>query len=185
MKKNKIGVLALQGAFIEHINILDKLKVSNIEVRTKKDLDQVKGLIIPGGESTTNGYLLKKTGLDKEIKKRVNKNLAIWGICTGLILLAKEVENQYSLGLLDIKVKRNAYGRQINSFETKLESKKFKNLHGIFIRAPKILKVGPNIEILAKHQKDPVLIKQNHILGSTFHPELTEDYRIHRYFIYI
>ncbi|MFH1536565.1 MAG: pyridoxal 5'-phosphate synthase glutaminase subunit PdxT [Patescibacteria group bacterium] len=185
-----IGVLALQGAFIEHIKILDKLKVKNLEVRTKNDLDKINGLIIPGGESSTNGYLLKQTGLDKEIKKRANKDLAIWGVCTGLILLAKEVDNEFSLKLMDIKVKRNIYGSNINSFEDKITSTKFKDFHGIFIRAPRILKTSPEVEILARYlpagkagKKDPVMVKQGMLLGCSFHPELTTDTRIHKYFI--
>ena len=144
---------------------------------------KVNSLIIPGGESSTNGYLLKQTGLDKEIIKRANSDLAIWGICTGLILLAKEVDNEFSLKLLDIKVKRNVYGSNINSFEDKISSTKFKNFHGIFIRAPKILKTGKEVEILAKYKKDPAIVRQGMILGSSFHPELTEDTRIHKYFI--
>ncbi|MFH1781555.1 MAG: pyridoxal 5'-phosphate synthase glutaminase subunit PdxT, partial [Patescibacteria group bacterium] len=130
-----IGVLALQGAFIEHVNIYKRLGVPVIEVRNKKDLDQVQGLIMPGGESTSNKLLLKKTGLDLEIIKRAKKDLAIWGVCAGIILLA-------DLGLLDVEVERNAYGRQLDSFESPLSSEKFPKLEGVFIRAPKITKVG-------------------------------------------
>ena len=177
-----IGVLALQGAFIEHIKILNKLNIPHKEIRTVKDLNNIKGLIIPGGESTTQGKLLIKSGLDKAIKKRGNKDLAVWGVCAGLILIAKEVDSEYSLKLLDVTVKRNAYGRQLDSFEANLNSNKFKNLEGIFIRAPKIIKTGKDINILASYKKNPVLVKQDKLLGSTFHPELTNDLRLHEYF---
>ena len=177
-----IGVLALQGAFIEHINILKKLDIPHKEVRTKKDLKNVKGLIIPGGESTAIGKLLDWQDIATEIKKRAGKDLAVWGICAGLILIAKEVDSEYSLKLLDVKVKRNAYGRQLQSFVSPLFSNKFKNLEGVFIRAPKIIKTGEGVEVLAKYKKDPVLVQQGKLLGSTFHPELTDDTRVHEYF---
>ncbi|MBU0731590.1 pyridoxal 5'-phosphate synthase glutaminase subunit PdxT [Patescibacteria group bacterium] len=177
-----IGVLALQGAFAEHVKILDKLGYPHKEVRTKRDLVGVDGLIIPGGESTTIGKLLEWEDLADEIKKRAGKDLAIWGICAGLILIAKEVDSDYSLKLLDVNVKRNAYGRQLHSFTSSLSSKKFNNLEGVFIRAPKIISTGKDVEVLTEYKKEPVLVRQGNILGSTFHPELTEDTRVHEYF---
>lgn len=177
-----IGVLALQGAFIEHVKVLDKLKLKNKQVRTKDGLVGIDGLIIPGGESTAIGKLLEWQGMKSDIRKRAGKDLAVWGICAGLILLAKEVDSVYSMELLDVEVKRNAYGRQLQSFTAPLSSEKFNNLEGVFIRAPKILSSGDNVEVLARYKKEPVLVKQGSILGATFHPELTEDTRIHEYF---
>ncbi len=167
--KLKIGVLALQGAFFEHIQILKKLRVKIYEVRTKNDLKNLDGLIIPGGESTTMNLLIG------EIKTAMKK-LPIFGTCAGAILLAQQ-------GLIDMDVERNAYGSQLDSFE---DNFKFKGIefHGIFIRAPKIKKVGKNVEILARNSKNEiVLVRQNHYLASTFHPELTDDIKIHKYFL--
>jgi len=182
----KIGVLALQGDFREHINMLKKLEVETVEVRTKKDLEEIQGLIIPGGESTTIGKLLIKYSLDKSIIKKYKEGMAIYGTCAGAILLASEIigNEQPKLGLIDISVARNAYGRQIDSFETDLEIDGFnKNFHSIFIRAPIIRKIRNGVKILAKHKKEPVLLRNGRILISTFHPEMTDDTRIHEYFI--
>lgn len=167
--KLKIGVLALQGAFFEHIKILQKLNVETIEVRTVEDLIELDGLIIPGGESTTMNLLIG------EIKKQM-KNLPIFGTCAGAILLSQQ-------NLLNIEVERNAYGSQLDSFEDKFEFLGDK-INGIFIRAPKILKVGPKVEILAKNSKgEIVLVKEGNYLAATFHPELSEDTKIHEYFL--
>lgn len=167
--KLNIGVLALQGAFIEHIQILKKLGVNSCEVRTKNELKNLNGLIIPGGESTTMNLLIR------EIKTEMKK-LPIFGTCAGAILLAQQ-------RLIDMEVERNAYGSQLDSFEDDFifEGKEF---HGIFIRAPRIKKVGTNVEILARNSKNEiVLVKENHYLASTFHPELTDDTKIHEYFL--
>ena len=186
MVKN-IGVLALQGDFLEHIKVLKKLNVSTSEVRTKKELDTVDALIIPGGESTTIGKLLKKYKLDKEIKSRFKHGMPIYGTCAGAIIIAKEIldyDKQPKLGLIDITIDRNAYGRQIDSFETKLTIKGLKKeFNAIFIRAPKIERIGKDIEVLAKHNDEPVLIKNSHALISTFHPEMTGDLRVHKLFL--
>ena len=182
-----IGVLALQGDFREHIQILKKLKVNATEVRTKGEFDKLDGLIIPGGESTTITNLLRKYHLDSEIKTHYKNGMAIWGTCAGAIILAKKIDNhekQPTLGLIDITINRNAYGRQIDSFEEDIRvtglQKKF---HAIFIRAPIIENIGDDIEILAKNNSEPVLIKKDNILISTFHPELTNDTRLHRLFL--
>ena len=182
----KIGVLALQGDFREHINILKKLKITPIEVRTKEELDSVKALILPGGESTTMAKLLKKYLLDKEIKNRYKKGMPLYGTCAGAILLAKEIldSEQPRLSLIDISIERNAYGRQIDSFEADIVVPNSKKpFHAIFIRAPKIKEIRNGVKILSKHKNLPVLIRTDKILISTFHPELTDDTRIHKYFL--
>lgn len=167
--KIRIGVLALQGAFIEHVDILNKLGVQVKEVRTVEDLQNIDGLIIPGGESTTMNLLIG------EIKSHM-KDLPIFGTCAGAILLSQQ-------NLLDIEVERNAYGSQLDSFEDDFQFNGH-NIHGIFIRAPKITKIGPNVEVLSKNSKDEiVLVREGNYLAATFHPELTEDIKIHKYFL--
>jgi len=167
--KIRVGVLALQGAFIEHVEMLKSLGVKAVEVRTAKDLNGLDGLIIPGGESTTMNLLIG------EIKKNM-KNCPIFGTCAGAILLSQQ-------NLLNIDVERNAYGSQLDSFEDDFQFQGH-NFHGIFIRAPKIIKVGPKVEVLAKNSKDEiVLVREGNYLAATFHPELTEDAIIHKYFI--
>jgi 5'-phosphate synthase pdxT subunit len=171
-----IGVLALQGDFLEHYNTLKKIKnIRPIYVKTIQNLENIQGLIIPGGESTTIGKLLKKTKLDIAIKKAVKKGMGIYGTCAGCVLLAKKVDSPYSLKLIDIEVKRNAYGRQIESFNSPF---------GFFIRAPKIIKLLNNkVKILKKYKKEIILVQQNNILAGTFHPELTHNTKIHQYFL--
>jgi len=183
--KIKIGVLALQGDFKEHIEMLKKCNVDATEVRLPEDLEDMGGLIIPGGESTTMGSLMLRHGLDRELIKKYKEGMAIYGTCAGAILLAKNIEdsNQPRLSLLDISIKRNDYGRQIDSFESQLEIKKIGRFTGIFIRAPVIEKVNSGINVLSSFNKNPVLVQQGKILASTFHPELTNDRRVHEYFI--
>jgi pyridoxal 5'-phosphate synthase pdxT subunit len=159
----RIGVLSLQGDFKEHIDVLKKLNVNVIEVREKNHLNNLDGLIIPGGESTTIMQLLKDIDL---------KNIPIFGTCAGCIIMSK-------LNLIDIDIERNAYGSQLDSFIAKLDN----GFKGIFIRAPKIIKVGKNVEILAKHNDEIVLVKQGKYLASTFHPELTENTSVHELFL--
>src|SRR3989338_3255859 len=183
--KIKIGVLALQGDFKEHIEMLKKCNVDATEVRLPEDLEDMGGLITPGGESTTMGSLMLRHGLDRELIKKYKEGMAIYGTCAGAILLAKNIEdsNQPRLSLLDISIKRNDYGRQIDSFESQLEIKKIGRFTGIFIRAPVIEKVNSGINVLSSFNKNPVLVQQGKILASTFHPELTNDRRVHEYFI--
>jgi len=167
--KIRIGVLALQGAFIEHIEVLAKLGVDFSEVRTKADLKGLDGLIIPGGESTTINLLIG------EIKSAM-KGLPIFGTCAGAILLAQH-------GFINIEIERNAYGSQLESFEDDFEFQGCK-IHGIFIRAPKIKKTGQNVKILARNsKKEPVLVQEGKYLAATFHPELTKDTKVHEYFL--
>lgn len=170
----KIGVLSLQGDFAEHLSALPEA----IEVRSVADLSKCSGLIIPGGESTTIGKLLKLTGLDQEIVKRFQQgDLKIWGTCAGAILCAKDVKSktevsQLSLG--DYSITRNAYGNQLDSFETELDFKDFK-IKAAFIRAPKITGFDLSFEVLAGHQNEPIFIKKGNLLVSTCHPELYEN----------
>ena len=176
MAHTVIGVLALQGDFKEHLDVLSKLNTSGIEVRTVNDLQKTSCLIIPGGESTTIGKLLVSTGLDRAIIKRAKQGYPIYGTCAGAILLSK-------LKLINLTVERNAYGRQIDSFDERIESKQFLNLRGVFIRAPRFIKVGKQVEVLARYHAEPVLVQHGNILAGAFHPELTNDLSVHRYFV--
>jgi len=181
----KIGVLALQGDFREHIQMLIKCKVDTVEVKLPEDLSDVDGLIIPGGESTTIGNLMQRHDLDRKIIQKHKKGMTIYGTCAGAILLAKDIvgSKQPRLNLLDISVKRNDYGRQIDSFEAELNIENIGKFKGVFIRAPVIEKVRNGVKVLSKFDNKPVLIQKNNILASTFHPELTNNTRLHEYFI--
>ncbi len=182
----KIGVLALQGAVAEHLQMLLECGVEPVEVRLPKQLEGCSGLIIPGGESTTISKLMREYGLDKEILKKYRKGMAIFGTCAGAILLAKKIIGEKrvkSLGLIDISVQRNAYGRQVDSFEAELNIKKAGKYNGIFIRAPAIESVQNGVEVLAELNKKAVLVRKDNILVATFHPELTQDKRVHELFV--
>lgn len=184
----KIGVLALQGDFDAHRRRLEELGAEVVLVRKPEQLDYVDGLVIPGGESTTFLKLLGEGFLQK--LKDFVKAKPTFGTCAGCIMLAKEVENpkQAGLGALDIVVRRNAYGRQIDSFiePTPVEPQLDQGqgpLEMVFIRAPKIAKVGPGVEVLARKGNDPVLVRQGKTMAATFHPELSQDSRVHAYFL--
>ena len=183
----KIGVLALQGAFREHCAALASCGVEAVEIRKADELDEISGLILPGGESTTIGKLLVDWGIMDKIKQRAARGMAIYGTCAGLILLAKTIynSNQPRLGLMDISVQRNAFGRQTESFETDLQVDEFgpEPVHAVFIRAPLIDKAGPAVKVLAKVEDKIVIARQGQFLATSFHPELTGDHRIHQYFI--
>lgn len=195
-KKIRVGVLDIQGSVEEHLASLKKLSTDVIPVKTRKDLAKVDGFIIPGGESTTIGKLMKKYGLDREIRKRASLHttyhiphtpLVVWGTCAGAILLAKKVYNRKpdTLRLMDIEIERNAYGRQRDSFQTDISvfplgKKKFP---AVFIRAPRVKRVSHKVKILAQCQSQPVMLEQHNLLATMFHPELTEDSRIHNYFV--
>jgi 5'-phosphate synthase pdxT subunit len=157
-----------------------------IEVRTRAELDQVDGLIIPGGESTTIGKLMVKYGFDQAIPARVARGMPVYGTCAGMILLAKTAHGGEPplLRLMDITVQRNAYGRQVDSFETDLEVPALgpRPVHAVFIRAPEIEEVGPGVTVMASLDGHPVLVRQGRLLASSYHPELTNDDRTHRYF---
>jgi 5'-phosphate synthase pdxT subunit len=183
----KIGVLAIQGDFELHQRVLAKMGVKSVLVRDVKDLSQCDGLIIPGGESTTFLKILKANNLFNQIKK-FGRQKAIMGTCAGSITLAKNVVNfpMKTLDLIDMKIARNAYGRQIDSFidtvELNLNNEKL-IFEGVFIRAPKILEADKSVKKLGYYNSDVVLAENDHILVTTFHPELTDDFRIHQYFL--
>lgn len=185
----KIGVLALQGAFIEHIQILQKLGVETSKVRLSKDLNGLDGLIIPGGESTTIGKLSLWYDLAEPIRSFTSEK-AVWGTCAGMIVMAKEIGmNQPLLGIMDIAVERNAFGRQVDSFQTDLyidvlREGNSRPFPAIFIRAPKLAKVMSDTDVMAKLQDGTaVAARQRKMLVTSFHPELTSDTRFHEYFI--
>jgi 5'-phosphate synthase pdxT subunit len=187
----KIGVLALQGDFAEHISMLKRIGVEAVEVRLPKHLDGLDGLIIPGGESTTIGKLAVAYNLMNPLKE-FGQSHAIWGTCAGAIFLSKDAQSEQPLlGLMDIKVQRNAFGRQVDSFETDLEIDELKKAtgtqhayHAVFIRAPLIESVHGNAKILSALEDGRVVAAQEgHLLATSFHPELTGDTRFHEYFI--
>jgi pyridoxal 5'-phosphate synthase pdxT subunit len=180
----KIGVLALQGDFDAHRRRLEELGAEVVLVKKPEQLDQVDGLVIPGGESTTFLKLLGEAGLQK--LKDFVRSRPTFGTCAGAILLAREVNNPPQPGLeaLDVSIKRNAYGRQVNSSIRHGASKLGPEpLEMVFIRAPKFENAGPGVEVLATEGNDPVLIRQGRVLASTFHPELSDDKRVHQYFL--
>jgi len=183
----RIGVLALQRDFALHARALEKCGVEAVEVRKPEQLDQVDGLIMPGGESTTLLKLMDAWGFVPALEKFHSAGKPIFGTCAGLILLAREVESpkQFSLGLIDVAVERNAYGRQRESFEaagTAHLDKKPVPLEMVFIRAPRIRRMGPDVQVLAEHGGEPVMARQNRVLVATFHPELTDTTTVHQYF---
>ena len=183
----KIGVLALQGAFREHCWMLERCKVTAVEIRKPEELDDVDGLVIPGGESTTIGKLMVQWGFMEKIKVRASQGMAIYGTCAGMIILAKEIvgRNQPRLGLMDVAVRRNGFGRQQESFEAFMFVPEFGEnpVQAVFIRAPYIEQANERVKILARVKDKIVIARQDNILVTAFHPELTKDDRIHKYFI--
>jgi len=190
VKKIKVGILALQGDFREHLETLQKIGVESLLIKLPEHLKLVDRLIIPGGESTTIGKLLTLYNLIEPIQKRVNEGMPIWGTCAGAILMAKHISdglpNQNSLRLMEITAKRNAFGSQLDSFETDLKIKQIgiAPLHVVFIRAPILKLPGNNVEILSMlDNKYIVAVRQNKMIATCFHPELTNDTRFHKYFL--
>lgn len=179
-----IGVLALQGDYEKHARSLERAGAHVSEVRTAVDLAAVDGLVIPGGESTTMLKLLDREALFEPLRA-FGAMKPIFGTCAGAILLAARVENpeQASLGLMDIAVRRNAYGRQLDSRVTQIEAEGFGSVEAVFIRAPIIRETGEGVKVLARYNGDPVLVEQGRHLVATFHPELSADDRIHAYFL--
>lgn len=183
----KIGVLALQGAFIEHQKMLDSLGADTVQVRLPEHLEGLDGLVIPGGESTTIGKLATDYGLIEPLR-RFAAAKPTWGTCAGLIFLARDIgiATQPILGLMDIKVNRNAFGRQVDSFEIALpiaEIAEDPPFHAVFIRAPLITHAEPTVKVLATLPDGGIVaVRQGHLLATAFHPELTGDVRVHRYF---
>ncbi len=183
----QIGILALQGDFREHRSALQALGSSVNLVRRPGELSGLDGLVIPGGESTAISKLLKKWNLFDPVRERAREGLPVFGTCAGLILLAREVPNgPPTLELMDITVERNSYGRQIESFESRLEvtdGLTGEAFRGVFIRAPRVKRVGPAVKVLARYGDDPVLMKEGNFLAATFHPELTDDQGVHQFFL--
>ncbi|WP_311198929.1 pyridoxal 5'-phosphate synthase glutaminase subunit PdxT [Paenibacillus hexagrammi] len=182
----KIGVLALQGAVAEHIRSIELAGAQGVVIKRTEQLQDIQGIIIPGGESTTIGKLMRTYGFIDALHQFSAENKPIFGTCAGLIVIAKEITGQPEahLGLMDITVARNAFGRQRESFETDLPIKGIdEKVRAVFIRAPLIEKVGPNVEVLSTYNGQIVAAQQGHLLAASFHPELTDDYRLHRYFL--
>jgi len=184
----QIGVLALQGAFAAHSECLTSIGVPSIEVRTPEQLNTVDALLMPGGESSTMSQLLESSGLFDPIAARIADGMAVFGTCAGMILLASEIldgrSDQRSFSAIDISVRRNAFGRQVDSFEATINSS-VGDFHGVFIRAPRIERVGDEVEVLGSINDEPVLVRQGNVLAASFHPELSNDARLHEYFVSI
>lgn len=187
MKEIVIGVLALQGAFAKHIEMLRSLGVEAREIRHANDLADCSGLILPGGESTTIMRLISYANLEGPLRSFAAEK-PVFGTCAGLILMSKTIKNDQMVPFawLDVEIERNVYGRQIDSFDELLELKltsRPTKFQGIFIRAPGIRKVGSSVQVLAKKGEEAVLVREGRFLGATFHPELTDDNAIHTYFL--
>jgi 5'-phosphate synthase pdxT subunit len=186
--RTRIGVLALQGAFAAHADVLAQLGAAVREVRTPDDLEQCEALVMPGGESTTMSKLLETSQLFDPLGKRIADGMPVLGTCAGMILLAAQVEDprsdQRSFGAVDIAVQRNAYGRQVDSFETDITVRGLDApFHAVFIRAPRITRCGKGVDVLAEHDGAPVLVCSGAVMAASFHPELAADGRIHRMFL--
>jgi|TARA_B100001750_G_scaffold199590_1_gene173302 5'-phosphate synthase pdxT subunit len=183
-----VGVLALQGDFAEHVSVMQELGVNTLEVRHAKEFDQIDALIIPGGESTTMARLLDLDEMRESLVRYAKEGMPVWGTCAGMIMLSTWVSDgrPEPLGLMDIKVSRNAFGRQVDSFEAALDipvigEEKF---HAVFIRAPIVDHVEKTVTVLGRLDDSTIVaVKQNSLLATSFHPELTKDYRLHEYFL--
>ena len=183
----RVGVLALQGDYAAHIAALREAGAEAFEIRSAADLEVADSVVIPGGESTVMGSLLQRFGFMDAFRRRILAGMPVFGTCAGLILLSKDIENrkQPGLGLLDIAVRRNAYGTQIDSFRAQVKTTipGVPELEGVFIRAPKITRIGPAVDILATYEGSPVLVREGSMLGATFHPELIPGALIHKWFL--
>ena len=184
----KVGVLALQGAFKLHVQALERLGVEAIEVRSLENFDASEALIIPGGESTTMSFLLESSGIFDSLQERSNNGMPILGTCAGMILMSSKItdgrNDQTPLNLIDIEVRRNGYGRQIDSFESDLLIEGFtSSFRGVFIRAPLVENVSEKVEVLAEINGRPAMCRQDSIIVTSFHPELADDDRIHAEFL--
>jgi len=191
-EKVRVAVVALQGDFERHQDVLRDLGAQAISARLPSDIRGADAIILPGGESTTIGKLMARYGLDLAIREAAGAGKPIYGTCAGLILLATEIEastaergGQSTLGLLDVTVARNAFGRQVDSFEADIPVDVLGSqpLHAVFIRAPYVTRTGPGVDVLAQHGDKIVFVRQGRIMGSAFHPELGTDYRVHRLFL--
>lgn len=184
--KMKIGILGFQGAVIEHQRHIEKIGHEAIVVRYPEQLAELDGIILPGGESTTIGKLLNRTGMMEPLRERIREGLPVWGTCAGMILLAKELENDpvRHLAVMDITVKRNAYGTQIDSFDVNVEIPEVSTgeIPLVFIRAPYITSVGEGVKVISRIDGHIVAARENNMLVTSFHPELTDCSAFHRYF---
>ena len=184
----RAGVLGLQGDFAEHLATLDRLGVAAVDVRRPEQLGEIDALIIPGGESTTIGKLAQQYGIIEELRDRVAEGMPVWGTCAGAIFIAKDVPGHPHplAALMDMTVERNAFGRQVDSFEADLDVAELGSapFHAVFIRSPRISRVGPGVEVLARLRDGTIVAaRQGRLLATSFHPELTRDERFHRYFL--
>lgn len=182
----KIGILALQGAFQEHKNILDSLNIDNCLVKTKEQLKDIDGIILPGGESTAMGKLLRDFDILEPLKEKIKNGFPVFGTCSGMILLAEKLSNSevVHLGVMGIEVKRNAYGRQLGSFETLGDFKEIdKKVKMVFIRAPYVENIKEGVEILSVVNGNITAVREKNMLAVSFHPELTADTSVHEYFL--
>ncbi|MDY3796535.1 MAG: pyridoxal 5'-phosphate synthase glutaminase subunit PdxT [Agathobacter sp.] len=181
----KIGILAVQGAFIEHEKIIKGLGADCIEIRKKEQLEYIDGIILPGGESTVQGQLIRKLEILEPLKEMINNGLPVLATCAGAILLSQTIENgdEAHLGTLPVEIKRNAYGRQLSSFVTNANIDGIGEFPMVFIRAPYISSVSENVRILATVDEHIVAVQYKNQIGMSFHPELTSDIRIHKYFL--
>lgn len=187
-KSPRIGVLALQGDFAKHIEVLERLGVRAVPVRLPDHVDELGGLIVPGGESTTVGKLMSRFQVDRAIIRRADEGMPIFGTCTGMILLAREIEGsrQPTLGLMNMTVRRNAFGRQVDSFEADLDVPELgsQSVRAVFIRAPFVTRIQNSARVLARLEGGQiVLVREGNCLAAAFHPELTDDTRLHEYFV--
>jgi len=178
----RVGILSLQGDVREHVEILRGLDVATVSVKTSEDLQTVDALVLPGGESTTIGFMLDEHGMIEPLRKRIEDGLPVLGTCAGTILLAKTIEGGEvpRIGLLDAVVHRNAYGRQVDSFEDDVDVDGVGPMHAVFIRAPVIGSIGDGVEVLSTHRDVPVVVRQRNILAATFHPELAHEDGLHK-----
>jgi 5'-phosphate synthase pdxT subunit len=186
----KVGVVAIQGDFEKHIEALRRTGAEGLEVRevrTAEDLAHVERVIIPGGESTTVGMLMRRFGLADALRSAAEEGMPVWGTCMGMIMMSREVVNrpgQFTLGLLDIDVERNAFGAQVHSFEDAVPLRGLDEpVLGVFIRAPVVSRVGEGVEAIGEYDGRVVAVRQGKLLGTSFHPELTEDTRLHAHFL--
>lgn len=184
----KIGILGFQGAILEHQQHIQRLGHEAVIVRYPEQLDEINGIILPGGESTTMGKLLNRTGMMEPLRQKINSGLPVWGTCAGMILLAKELDQDpvTHLGVMDITVRRNAYGTQIDSFDTQVVIPAVscsEIVPLVFIRAPYITRVGREVNVLCELEKHIVAARERHMLVTSFHPELTNNSAFHQYFI--
>jgi 5'-phosphate synthase pdxT subunit len=182
----QVGVLALQGAFAAHSDCLASIGVQSVEVRNPQQLSNVDALLMPGGESSTMSQLLESSGLFDPIATRITEGMPVFGTCAGMILLASEIldgrSDQRSFSAIDISVRRNAFGRQFESFESTIATD-VGDFQGVFIRAPRIERVGADVQVLGSIGDEPVLVRQGNVLAASFHPELSNDARLHEYFV--